>query len=521
MLAVKTGSEWVSNLFADQADLYPKLLKALSAAAACAVVVDVVRRLLGVRRLYKRLEACPTAPGFSWISGSMVGVPKDPEGRLDYEIRMVKQFPKCYVMWFGPMIPMLKVHHPETMKVILKSLEPKNKHSGGYKHLRPWLGEGLLIADGARWARSRRLLTPAFHFDILKPYVAIYNQCCDKLLEKIDIFAESGESFDIYNLITHCTLDIILRCAMSYDSDVQNCGDAHPYLQAVKEMLAISTLRILNPILNPNFIFYRSSHAKKFLQNCKYVHGIAENIIETRRKTLETGGLSQKQHLDFLDILLTAKDENGVGLTKLEIRNEVDTFLFEGHDTTASAISWTLYSMAEHQEFQTQIQEELDSVIGDNTEVRWEDLSELNYLTLCVKESLRYHSPVPFLSRRLAREVVFDGVSFPVGTVIIISVYGLHNNPHVWSEPEVFDPDRFLPDNISKMDQYAFLPFVAGPRNCIGQHFAMNEDKVVVARVLKRYHLEVDPTHEVKRSAMGIMKAQTGLWVKATPRHRH
>ncbi|XP_046561098.1 cytochrome P450 4F8-like [Haliotis rubra] len=143
----------------------------------------------------------------------------------------------------------------------------------------------------------------------------------------------------------------------------------------------------------------------------------------------------------------------------------------------------------------------------------------MEYMTRCLKEGLRIHAVAPYVSRRLVHPMDIDGKIFPAGTVVSLGLWNIHHNPEVWEDPEVFDPDRFLPDNIQKKDHYAYVPFSAGPRNCIGQHFALHEQKVMIGRILQRYNLEVDTSHRAGRKDAGIMKATEGLWVFA--RHRH
>uniref|UniRef100_H3CK18 aromatase n=1 Tax=Tetraodon nigroviridis TaxID=99883 RepID=H3CK18_TETNG len=147
-----------------------------------------------------------------------------------------------------------------------------------------------------------------------------------------------------------------------------------------------------------------------------------------------------------------------------------DTFMFEGHDTTASGISFILYNLACHPEHQ-KCREEILQVLNGKDTMDWEDLSKIPYTTMCIKESLRLHPPVPGISRKTTKPITFfDGRTLPAGTRIGTSVFGIHRNATVWENPTVFDPLRFLPENASKRSPHAFVPFAAGPRNCIGSN---------------------------------------------------
>lgn len=480
------------------------------------ILTVVLREILRQINLRKTFSGLPEPGKRHWLYGHLHLLPEPGEKLIRWAQETTGRLPRIYCFWTGPLRPSVMLNHPETVSVLLKTAEPKPVQWGGaYRHALPWLGEGLLLAGGAKWARSRRLLTPAFHFDILRPYQAIYNEAADLLLENIDKYADSGESFEVFQLISAYTLDVMLRCAFSYETDCQKniSGESHPYCKAVGIIAKCWAARSRSPWLFPDTIFYLTSIGREFSKNCDYVHKVADDIIKARRKVLETEDISKKKCLDFLDILLTAKDDDNKGLTEQEIRNEVDTFLFEGHDTTASALSWTLYSLSKEKDYQNKCQEEVDSVLSSNNFVKWEDLSKFEYLTMCIKEGMRLHSPVPFIQRRSTKEVEIDGYRFPPGTNFSISLSSVHINPTVWKEPDKYDPERFSKENImnNKGYTYSFVPFSAGPRNCIGQNFAMNEEKTVLTRILKRYELTVDPNHTVERIGAAVRRAKNGI----------
>ncbi|XP_060068942.1 cytochrome P450 4A25-like [Ylistrum balloti] len=479
------------------------------------IVYEVIRFLLHVRYVCKTYRDLPGPDGTHWLYGHLHQLPKTSHERIEYGMKNTIKFPRFYRFWSGPRANIV-LNHPETIKVVIKTAEPKPTGFGGsYRHALPWLGPGLLIAGGKKWARARRLLTPAFHFDVLRPYMDIYNEAAEELLKNIDLCAEKGESFETFNVVSACTLDIILRCAFSYRTNCQNLGESHPYVTAVKELAEAWGVRSRNPMLYFDLIFYLTKTGRRFNKNCKFVHKVAEEVIDKRKETLDAGHVPEKKYKDFLDILLMARDENGNGLSREEIRNEVDTFLFEGHDTTASAISWILYALATHPEHQTKVQEEIDHVLEgrESGRLEWEDMPKLEYLTMCIKEGMRLYSPVPFIQRQSTQEFTIDNQTFPAGTFMSIGIYSVHHNPKVWENAYQFIPQRFSKENAAKMDSFAFIPFSAGPRNCIGQNFAMNEEKVVIARILQKYTLEVDPKVEVKLKAAAVMRSLNGVYL--------
>ncbi|XP_022341984.2 cytochrome P450 4F6-like [Crassostrea virginica] len=466
-------------------------------------------------------QKLPSEPCPSKLLGHLLTYPGPNDEGLKFQMDRCDKYPKFHLLWVS-FRPVLIVHHPETVKVLLKSTEPKPRQIGTVYILGlDWLGEGLLIANGNRWMRNRRLLTPAFHFDILQSYIDLKNKAASILVDKIDRYVDSGESFELFSLIGLASLDIILQCAFSYESNCQQLGDTHPYVHAVNVLSDIWVARSLKPWFYSDFLFYLSPSGREFKRNCDYVHKVAEDIIDKRKQTLTEEGSSPKsRHLDFLDILLTAKDETEQGLTSLEIRNEVDTFLFEGHDTTTSGVCWTLYLLAKHPEYQQRCQREIDGLLEgrQNGDLLWSDLPKLGYLVQCIKESMRLYPPVTFIQRITTKEVELDGHAIPAGTTIGIQIYNLHHNKAVWEDPYEYRPERFSPDNENKYDNFAFVPFSAGPRNCIGQHFAMNEMKIILVHILRRFHLSLDPSEEVKIKIGVVLKTLDGIKLRAERR---
>ncbi|XP_078703229.1 taurochenodeoxycholic 6 alpha-hydroxylase-like [Branchiostoma floridae x Branchiostoma belcheri] len=491
------------------------------------LVISFLRVLVWSRRTAKVLEQFPGPPKH-WLYGNLHQYDLPKQKGLFQALEFAEKYGKAFRLWWGPVRPCLTVVHPDTAKQILRKSDPK-PGGAGYDLIIPWLGDGLVLSKGAHWSRDRRLLTPAFHFEVLKPYVAVYNEGADILLENLEKCAKSGESFESFSVLSLCTLDIILRCAFSYQDDIQTKGANHPYVAAIKDLMRIIFYRAVRPYLWPDFIFYLTKEGRDFKKLCAYVHQLADSIIAKRRQTLEgskeAGGEetteSRRKHLDFLDILLHAQDEDGNTLSDVEIRNQVNTFMFAGHDTTASTTSWVLYSLATHPEHQDRVYQEVQGILGGREPacLEWEDLPKLKYLTLCIKEAMRLHCPIPIIGRQISAPIEVEGKVLPEGTIVDVNIWNIHHNLDVWGDNHMeYDPSRFLPENMKEKDPYAFIPFSAGPRNCIGQNFAMNEEKVLVSRIIHKFKLEVVPDHSVEKLAEIVMKAKDGIQLKVIPR---
>ncbi|KAI1894893.1 hypothetical protein AGOR_G00120450 [Albula goreensis] len=504
-----------------------------------------IAKLVAERQKWKyALKAFP-GPSPHWLFGHVHEFRQDGTD-LDKVIAWGETYPLAFPMWFGPFVSFLNIHHPEYVKTLLASTEPKDDIA--YKFLIPWIGDGLLVSHGKKWFRHRRLLTPGFHYDVLKPYVNLMADCTKTMLDKWETYANKDESFELFEHVSLMTLDSIMKCAFSCETNCQIESGTNSYIQAVYELSYLINLRFRTFPYHSDTLFYLSPHGYRFRKASKIAHDHTEEVIRKRKEALkdenELGRIQKKRNLDFLDILLCARDEQQEGLSDEAIRAEVDTFMFEGHDTTASGISWILYCLACHPEHQQRCRQEVTQALDGKDTMEWEDLSKIPYTTLCVKESLRLYPPVPGTSRKLTKPMTFfDGRTVPevrkhrkprhgdtqsivmqcsrwelslsiTSCLIGTSVYGIHRNATVWENPHVFDPSRFLPENSAKRSPHAFIPFSAGPRNCIGQNFAMNEMKVAVALTLRRYQLEKDPERIPKKIPRLVLRSLNGIHLK-------
>ncbi|XP_070822236.1 cytochrome P450 4B1-like [Chaetodon trifascialis] len=481
-----------------------------------AAVVYKLTVLLGKRRAaFLKYDVFPGPPSH-WLFGHTKEFKQDGTD-LDMLLKWGQQYPYAFPIWIGPFVSSLSIHHPDYVKTILATAEPKNNLSYGF--LESWIGDGLLVSKGQKWFRHRRLLTPGFHYEVLKPYTKLMSDSAKTMLDKWEHYADTDKSFELFEQVSLMTLDSMLKCGFSYNSNCQTEGGTNAYIKAVYDLSNLINVRLRTFPYHSDFIFYLSPHGFRYRKACRIAHSHTEEVIRKRKEALkeekELDRIQAKRYLDFLDILLFAKDEKQQGLSDEDLRAEVDTFMFEGHDTTASGLSFILYCLACNPEHQKICRDEIMQVLEGKDTVEWEDLSKLPYTTMCIKESLRLYPPVPGISRIITKPMTFfDGRTLPAGSLIGINVYGIHRNAAVWENPDVFDPLRFLPENVSKRSPHAFVPFSAGPRNCIGQNFAMNELKVATALTLKKYELMEDTTHKPKIIGRLVLRSINGIHIK-------
>ncbi|XP_055442939.1 cytochrome P450 4A24-like isoform X2 [Bubalus kerabau] len=453
------------------------LLQVVSLLGLVLLLLKAAQLYLHRQWLLKALHQFPSPPSH-WFYGHKREFQEEDE--LPHLLKRVEKYPRACVRWMWGTRAFVLVYDPDYMKMVLGRSDPKARIT--YRHLKPWIGTGLLLLEGQTWYQHRRMLTPAFHYDILKPYVGIMADSVRVMLDKWEELISQDSHLEIFGDVSLMTLDTIMKCAFSQQGSVQTDR------------------------LTPEG---RWNH-----RACQLAHQHTDAVIKERKAHLQKEGELEKvrsrRHLDFLDILLFARMENGSSLSDEDLRAEVDTFMFEGHDTTASGISWILYALASHPEHQQRCREEIQSLLGDGASITWDHLDQMPYTTMCIKEAMRLYPPVPVINRELSKPITFpDGRSLPAGILVSLSIYGLHHNPKVWPNPEVFEPTRFAPG--STRHSHAFLPFSGGSRNCIGKQFAMNELKVAVALTLLRFELSPDPSRVPVPMPVIVLRSKNGI----------
>ncbi|KAB0354041.1 hypothetical protein FD755_023265, partial [Muntiacus reevesi] len=354
-----------------------------------------------------------------------------------------------------------------------------------YKFMIPSVGKGLVNLDGPKWFQHRRLLTPGFHFNTLKSFIEVMAQSVNIMLDKWEKICGSQDTLmDIYEHIDLMTLDVLMKCSFSWETNCQTDGSHDDYVKATSDGSNILMQRVYNFFYHYDLIFRLSSVGHRFREVNKILH--------------QHTGISCAENDNFTDS---------------DVWSEVNTFMLAGHDSVSAGISCLLYQLARHPEHQERCREEIRAILGDGSSITWDQLSEMPYTTMCIKESLRLAPPAVSISRRLTKPMTFpDGRSLPAGMTVVLSIWGLHHNPAVWEDPQVFDPLRFSQEN-NKRHSHAFLPFSTGPRNCIGQNFAMAEMKVIVALILLRFKMTAEPTKPPVFMPYIFIKPQKGVYL--------
>uniref|UniRef100_A0A8C1TGN6 aromatase n=1 Tax=Cyprinus carpio TaxID=7962 RepID=A0A8C1TGN6_CYPCA len=388
-------------------------------------------------------------------------------------------------VWVGP-VPFLILYHAENIEVVLSNSRHLDK-SYSYRFLHPWLCTGLLTSTGEKWCNWRKMLTPTFHFSILSNFLERAINC--------------------FSYITLCALDIICETEMGKKIYAQSNSDFE-YVQSVYKMSDIITKRQRAPWLWPDWIYNKLEEGKEHYRRLKILHSFTASFTSSEPDSDSDQGPRKRQA--FLDMLLKTAYEDGQNASHEDIQEEVDTFMFEGHDTTAASMNWALHLIGSHPEVQKAVQMLVN------------DLKKLRYLECVIKESLRIFPSVPLFARSICKTCHINGLKVPKGVNAVIIPYALHRDPCYFPEPEMFRPERFLPENSKGRHPYAYIPFSAGPRNCIGQRFAMMEEKIVLAMILRHFDVEACQSREELRP-LGelILHSKKGIWIKLQNNSHH
>ncbi|XP_014284340.1 cytochrome P450 4C1 [Halyomorpha halys] len=423
--------------------------------------------------------------------------------------------------WLGPELHIF-VSEPDDMQMILSSPTLITK-SSSYKLLDSWLGTGLLLATGNLWQMRRKAITPTFHFKILEKFIPTFNKCANTLVNCLKDKTDKGY-FNIIEFMSNCALDAIAETAMGTEIKAQT-EPLEKYPNSISRMTKYLGERLRNPLLGMEPIYTLSGRRQKEAEHLDILFSLPLEVLERKRNEKsnipsETELLEEdygaKKKTAFLELLLEMKQKNIPGFqSDKDIKDEVMTFMFEGHDTTTTVLSYTIWLLGMHPDIQEELYNEIKEVT-ENRELTIEVYQKMHYLERVIKESLRLYPPVPAFGRQATQDIVLptSGYVIPAGAQIDLVIYLLHRREDIFPEPDKFIPDRFLEP---AKHPFAYLPFSAGPRNCIGQKFAMLDLKAIISHVVLNYKIESDSDLEVNPEL--LLRTSKGPNVKLTVRN--
>lgn len=426
--------------------------------------------------------------------------------------------------WIG-LHPLFFIQQGKSAEMILRSPEYVIK-SVEYDISEYWIGQGLLNSPKEKWEKRRKLVNHSFHTQILDGYLPIFNEQADILVQRLTAMAGKG-SFEVEKYTSHFALDIICETTMGVKMRIQEDFNSE-FVKCINGMITIYMLRSTLPWMNNQFLFNLTKHRKDEIAYVKASKEFTSNVIKQRRKLrdkekseekgkTEDAIIGQKRRLATLDLLLEAKID-GKLLTDSDILEEVMIICIAGHDTAASSLAWTLSLLGHSPEIQKRVHEEVDDVLGDTDRpVTHDDLAQMRYLEAVLKESLRLYPTVPFFGRKLDEDIIINGYTLPAKTSIMFTPFFIHRDSEVFPDPEKFDPERFLTSKV--YTQYEYMPFSAGPRNCIGHRFALIENRVALVHILKNFKIISHTKHEDVRHIIGpVLHSHNGIHISLEKR---
>jgi len=459
------------------------------------------------------LELAPELPSGK-IFGHLADFRSDPLALMLHAQRTTGDLVRVRI---GPSMGHL-VSDPAHIKTILVDRHQHwSKQTRGYAALRKLLGNGLVTSEGSFWRRQRRIAQPAFHKRRLARLAQRMQDAAADLAAAWAQPAARGEVVDMAEAMMQVTLRIAGETLFSYDL---SSNEAHEVGDAVTDLLAYFDHMFENPLpfahLLPVESVRRGRRATELLDDVVY------RIIEERRSEHAAGAAPKD---DLLDMFMLVQDEDsGERMSDVQLRDEVVTMLTAGHETTANALSWTLLLLSRHPEVARRVQRELDTVLGGRLPSGG-DVHQLRYLDQVLSESMRLYPPVWAIARAAEGDQTLGGYRIPAGSYAVMSPYVVHRHAAYWRNPEGFDPDRFSPDEVAArkargVPRHAYLPFAAGPRKCIGDHFARMEALIILATLLSRYQPELESGYRVELEPSVTLRPRGGLPMRLVSRQR-
>lgn len=391
------------------------------------------------------------------------------------------------------------VTDPELVHQVLVRDAGKFRKSPAYALLEPTLGKGLLTSDGEHWRRQRRLVQPAFHHGRVQRYAEVMVAYGEEAAREWREDAPIAINREMMRL----TLRVVAKTLFGADISAQ----AGRVKEALEILLHAVTEALGAPIPLPAWLpTPRNRRAKRATRE---LDAIVREIVEARRQSgADTG--------DLLSMLLLSRDERGEGMGDKEVRDEAVTLILAGHETTANALTWTFYLLAQHPEAREKLERELDQALAGRSPSA-ADLAALGYAEMVVKESMRLFPPAPEIGRQAAEALVLGSTRVPAGAIVVIPIHALHRDPRFFADPERFVPERFGPEAPAP-PKFAYLPFGGGPRICIGNAFAQMEATLLLATLAQRWRLELLPGQTVVPEATLTLRPKADVLMRAVPR---
>lgn len=471
----------------------------LDTTTLASVLRRAARRVTGHTPAGRRAPSGATVPLLGLATAS---------GRERLDVMMQASLTHGHVVRFE--LPWVTAHmltHPDQIEEVLVTKHRLfDKKTRGYDKLRAFLGDGLLTSDGDFWLRQRRIAAPAFHKKRVDGFAHTMARSTEDMLDVWESAAASaggameragarGHERDVAADMMRLTLRIASLTLLSSDTESNGGSLAGPIGRAVTTLVHEANQRINELVTPPER--WPTRRNRNVAEAMRTLDGTVHGIIEERRAALARG--EHAEHHDLLQMFLEATDaDTGARMTDTQLRDEIMTMFLAGHETTANALTWALYLLGRAPHVLRELRDEARTVLGDRLPTA-EDIPRLELARRVFSEALRLYPPVWIIGRTAIEDVELGGYTIPAKSLVFVVPWITQRHPDFWRDPEGFDPDRFSPERKSEIAyKHQYLPFIAGPRMCIGAGFAMHEGTLALAQIARRFRVSLVPGQRIE-----------------------
>jgi cytochrome P450 len=433
----------------------------------------------------------PPGPRGNFLLGSAVEMGRS---SMKFLTRCAREYGDIvYLRFFGT--PICLLTHPSDIEYVLVKNPSNFVKSRDYRALKSVLGNGLLTNEGVPWQKQRKLVQPTFRHENTDRYADVMVLATTRMLDTW----RDGETRDVHQQMMALTLGIVAEALFGSDVSGHAGGVEQALAVLMNQFDGMAGLAFLLPEKLP------LPSTLKFKRSVAQLDKIIYAIIHERR-------LARGPSKDLLEMLLRSQDEEGSRMSDEQLRDEVMTLFLAGHETTANALSWTWYLLAQHPEIEARLFQEISEVLRGKLPAA-ADVARLPYTEMVVKESMRLYPPAWAVGRQAVGEFEMGGYKFPAGTNVAILQWNTQRDARFFPDPEKFDPQRWSAESLRRnaLPRFAYFPFGGGPRVCVGAGFAMMEAILLLATMAQRYRMTLVAKRKVKLLPSVTLRPRNGI----------
>ncbi|NXD84134.1 CP3A9 protein, partial [Halcyon senegalensis] len=448
------------------------------------------------------------------------------KGFLEFDNECFEKYGKVWGFYDGRQ-PVMAVMDPQIIKSVLVKECYSTFTNRRHVDLAGALSNAISLAEDEQWKRIRTVLSPTFTSGKLKEMFPIMKHYGEVLVKNVQKRVEKDNTLSVKDIFGSYSMDVVTSTSFGVNIDSMN-NPKDPFVREMQKLVKFDffdplfILTFVFPFVTPllakmNVSFFPRSAVDFFLRSIT-------KIKKDREKETHKG------RVDFLQLMIESQNSTSHGgneanhsykaLTDAEVLSQAFIFIFAGYEPTSNTLGYLAYELAMHPDVQQKLLEEIDRVLPNKAPLTYEAMMQLEYLDMAVNETLRLYPLGGRLERTCKRDVEINGVTIPKGTVVMIPPYTLHRNPEYWPNPEEFRPERFSKENKEAIDPYTYLPFGAGPRNCIGMRFALLTLKVAITILLQNFTFQTCKETQIplKLSSQGLLRPEKPIILKLVPR---